>query len=443
MKSPIDKKIAVAKKDRYAYWSFIYLMVMLLFSGYVEFRIIWHIVILLIGTFLLMVYPEERKKIFGNVGMILIVGGCLLITIISTWLYGGSWSIILSNLRSMGYSLFALIIITIAVLRNDTLILQVLKRRIVLLNVVLIINIFVTAIQARGTGFLIKDSWLVQNPYYDDQVAGLFGFNATNHLGMYSVFIMLLNFAYARNDVQNKLKKREIYIYTITMEALMAIISKYNDNAGFYIVAALFAGLYMLYDFAIIEKNFLRKTKSFAKYSFIIFIAVILFFNVPATKDVLDKYLRNRVEVMLHFNAAGMTGSNERLYQVQYGLSNSFGWLIGKGFGTAKFVQADAHGFFHFGICSAGSYIILLGVWFYLLYILMYSKMLYSIIHVGRKKDGWVFLAILAVMVIFSLYLPVFNDARSVILIAFYAIAFRYMNVSNKKVIKKRYIQMT
>lgn len=431
MKSPVDNGIAITKNDKYAYWSFIYLLVMLLFSGYVEFRIVWHMSVLMIGIFLLIAYPQQRKRIFGNGKMMFIIGVCLMIAFASTWLYGVSWSIFLSNIRSMGYSLFALLIITMVVLRNDTLVFGVFKKHILFLNLMLVINIIVTAIQARGTGFLIKESWLLQNPYYDDQVTGLFGFNATNQLGMYSVFMMLLNFTYARNDINDKVKKMGIYIYTIIMEALMAVISKYNDNAGFYIVIALFSGLYMFYDFAKIKKRSLRKITTSAKYVLIAVAAVILFFNIPATRAVLDKYLRNRIEVMLHFNSAGMTGSNERLYQVQYGLSNLSGWLIGNGFGTAKIVQANAYGFLHFGICSAGAYIILLGIWFYLLYTWMFSKMLSDIVNVNRQRNGWVFFTVFMVMILFSLYIPVFNDVRSVILLAFYAIMFRYMNLSN------------
>lgn len=430
MKSPLDKGIVLKYKDRYAYWSLIYLLIMLLFSGYVEVRIIWHITILVIGTLLLIAYPGERRRLFGNIWMIIDIYLCLSIIIFSTWLYERSWSYVMSNLRSMGYSLFSLIIIAITVQRNDRLVFEIFNKCIVLLNVMLIVNTIVAAIQARGMGFLIKDSWLIQNPYYDDQVAGLFGFNATSQLGMYAVWIMLLNFSYANNNLKNKRKRIIIFIYTIIMQALMILVSKYNDNAGYYIVVSMFAGLYMLADFVKARKGTVKKITKFFKYMLILMIAIILFFNISATKDVLNKYLRNRVEAMLHFNSVGMTGSNERLYQVRYGLLNSFGWMIGKGFGTAKLVQANAHGFMHFGICSMGAYIILLGIWFFLAYTLLYTKLFYDIVNAGGKKNGWLFFTIFGVIIIFTLYLSVFNDARSIILLGFYAIAFRYMNFS-------------
>lgn len=432
MKSPIDNRIKIEKKDKCVYWSIIYLIIMLLFSGYIEFRIIWHIMLIVIAIILLCAYPKERKQIFNNVWMFLIVFSTITIIILSI-INSGDFTNVLNNLRSMGYSLASLIIIAIAIARNDIMFYNIFKRRIKWLNIMLIINTIVVAIQARGTGFLIKPSWLEQNPYYDDQVAGLFGFNATNQLGMYTVFVMLLNFSYIKFSFMTNIKKKIFLVYTIIIMIIMAVLSKYNDNAGFYIVTAMFIGIYLFFDMTSLTEKIYKKIQKLFSYIIISVIGVIAFFNIPATKAVLDKFLRNRVEAMLHFNEVGMTGSNERFYQVQYGLSHKFGWFLGEGFGTAKMVQANGHGFLHFGISSMGAYIILAGIWFFILYTLLYSKLLYGIVNEKKYSNMIMYFAVFAIILFFSVYLPVYNDARSVILIGFYAVVFRYMNFTKKQ----------
>lgn len=422
MKSPLDSKIKVNNKDKYAYWAFIYLLAFVIFSGYLEFRIVWHIAILAIGFLLFIMYPKERKRLF-NKWMVLLSSILVGLMIFST-LIGNSYSNIPSNVRSMAYSLFSLYILTIIVNRNDIMIFDMLKSRITFFNFVLIINTIVVAIQAKGTGFMIKSSWLAANPFYDDQVAGLFGFNATSQLGMYTIFVALLNMAYSKYEIKNK--KNIFMVYTFSVIAIMAVLSRYNDNAGFYIVLLMYMGLYLAFDTFFLTTAADKKMLKIVGYVMLTFIAIVLFLNFPATKAVLDKFLRNRVEVMIHFQSSGMTGSNERLYQIQYGLSQPMCWLFGKGFGTAKLIQADAHGFLHFGICSMGGYIILLGVWFFMLYTLMYSKMLTQL---TVYKSGKKIISVTSyiVMIIFAMYISIYNDARSVVLIGLYGILFRYM----------------
>lgn len=424
MKSPLDSNVKVNTKDKYAYWAFIYLLVFVIFSGYVEFRIIWHIAILAVGIWLLVAYPKDRRKLFDK-RMFILCTILVLIMTVST-IAGHKYSEVFSNVRSMGYSLFSLFIISIVVNRNDIMIFEMLKRRICFFNIVLIINTIVVAIQAKGTGFMIKSSWLAQNPYYDDQVAGLFGFNATSQLGMYTIFVALLNVAYSKCEIKNKQKKKLFLIYTLILIGVMAVLSKYNDNAGYYIVLLMYTGLYLAFDTFYLTPRADKKMLKIVGYVMLAVLALVFFLNFPATKAVLDKYLRNRIEVMLHFQSAGMTGSNERLYQVQYGLSQLKCWLFGMGFGTAKLIQADAYGFLHFGICSMGGYIILLGVWFFILYTLVYSKILtqVAVYKSGRKVIG---ITSYIVMLLFTMYISIYNDARSVILIGLYSVIFRYM----------------
>lgn len=430
MKSPLDKAIKVNTKDKYAYWAFIYLLTFLVFSGYIEFRIIWHIAILAIGIFLLLVYPKNRRQIFDK--KMIILNAILLSIMFFSMIYGGNNSNTLSNIRSMGYSLFSLYILAIVINRNDVLVFEMLKKRICFFNIVLILNTIVVALQAKGTGFMIKSSWLQQNPYYDDQVAGLFGFNATSQLGMYTVFVALLNLAYCKCDMKRAGKKLIILMYTFFMVGIMAVLSKYNDNAGYYIVLVMYLGLYLAFDVLFMTKKADIKFAKVGGYVLLMIIALIAFLNIPATKAVLDKYLRNRIEVMIHFQSSGMTGSNERLYQVQYGLSQLEGWIVGKGFGTAKLIQADAYGFLHFGISSMGGYIILLGIWFFLLYTLMYSTILTRMATYSHGKNI-IHMISFVVMILFAMYISVYNDARSVILIGLYSIIFRYMAYRKSK----------
>lgn len=409
---------------------YIYMIIYLLFSGLIEYRILWHVAILGVSIILLVAYPKTRSRAFRGA----IIPGLILTTVILIFLSlmigeNNDISNVLSNIRSMAYSVFALITLLMIMEKDKYAVFKSFDKHIAFFNAVLIINTIVLAIQARGTGFLIKSSWLAQNPYYDDHVAGLFGMNSTNHIGMYSVFVMLLNFSYARRNLGKGFRRKKILIvaYTLVMQVIMAGLSRYNDNAGYFVVLAMFLGLYLVFDLTKLTKSDFKRFLKAATYVLVAIIGVIIFINLPPVKKVLDVFLRNRIEAMLHFKTMGMTGSNERIYQIVYGLSNSFGWILGKGFGSAQMVQANAHGFYHFGLASAGAYIILSGVWFYLAYSLLYSMLLYRILTNGKRRSGMVFIVVFVIMLLFTVYLPIFNDARSVVLLGLYAILFNYL----------------
>lgn len=411
------------------YYTILYLIFMLLFSGFVEFRIVWHMLIFAVFFLVAICVRRTVKSIFLERRMFVLCAlPCMLL--LMSLCVSNSYKSFFNNIRSMSYSLFALLTILVIIESNEQMIFTLFKsnRIFCLFNVMLIVNTVILAIQNQGTGLLIRQSWLEKNPTYFDQCAGLFGFNATNVLGLYAVFVMLFNFAYAETGKLHFKRRYAIFIYSLSMMIIQALLSQDNDNIGFYIILIMFLGIYLLYDLVFIKQNDVKKVFAVFGYLILTIIIFVILLYIPYTKNLVTRVLKNRIEVMIHFQNVEMTGSNERLHILRYGLENPFGWLLGKGVGTAKWVDGGAFGFVHFGLSSVGAYVVLAGIWFYLIYTLLYSYILYRITIGNYKKSRLMFLCVLTVMIIFTFYTNIYSDARSVILLAFIAVSFRMLN---------------
>lgn len=424
-----QRKESISKRGCAVIYSAIsYLVIMLVFSGYAEFRIVWHLFILLVFFGVFTSFVGVGKKIFSQHSILLtifLLTAIIVLGIISS----GVVTYLPSNIRSMLYPLCAAFLFLIIIEKNQGYVLYLFDHYFCFFNIVLLINTIVLALQSKGTGFMIKDSWLEQNPYYDDQCAGLFGFNATNVLGLFVITVMMYNLMYCNCKVKSRGRKYVIYVYTFIMVAIQAYLSKYNDNIGYYILLVMFFGLYLLYDLVYILKTPPKVLKRIGVYLLLFLVGVSSLIRTAFFQNYIARVFKNRVEVMFKYQTVEMTGSNERLHIVRNALEHDWGWGIGKGLGVSKLVQGGFMGFPHFGLSSVGAYITLGGLWFYLLFTLLYTIIFYKIVNVRKKTNKKLLILIYAVMVVFSFYTNIYSDARSVIMLAILAVLFRKMNL--------------
>ncbi|MCR1840681.1 hypothetical protein [Murimonas intestini] len=388
-------------------WIFDFLMVFLFFSGVVEHYSIWHMLIL-IGAAVLIIANSSLRKLDLPTFVILFLGISLFI-ISSVQVL--DFSIISSNLRSSLYSISTLVIMVLLVSNDQEAIRTRIEGRIKLFNVFYILNLLVLYVQEKGTGQFIKASWLAENGYYPDQCAGLFGFNATNVLALYSIFVLSLNLFYAYSRMKNETKKKFFIFYTLASQGVMVIMSQYNDNVGYYIELVVFAVFYALTVF-FKEPDYRSKILHIIKYLVLFILIILVAFSIPTLREFIEDTVQKRLVRGFSYKSIGAYGSNERLAIVDYAIHKKSTWLFGLGIGAAKWVESDVFGFAHFGISSMGSYILLSGLWFYLVYVIGYSYGCYKIIFSDHKNRFAVYLVLVGLVIFLSNYTALFNNAR-------------------------------
>ena len=404
-----------------------FLIAFLAISGLIDVYFAWHITIVFL--FLITAIIHKRKKICGKTVIVFLLASSFLFVVSA--ILSPNASALSYNVRSSLYSLCIIGILFIINSSDRNFLLKKLLENIKLLNALLIVNILTLALQTRRTGFLIKNSWLAINPYYEDHCAGLFGFNATNVLGLYSIFVMMLNLSYAHI---NKKENKRIIIYTLLTQAIMAFLSQYNDNTGFYMLLVIFLGVYAL---ASIQRNrdLAKKIIRIFSYCMLIVILFIIALNLPVLGDHIRVSVLDKIQRVLFYDSfGGASGGSERLAIIRYALALKSTMLFGTGVGATQWIQANSYGFVHFGINSMGSYILIGGIWFYISYTLLFAEIYYSLfISSNREKQYTMKIIIIGIVIIFSLYTTIFNDARTALLIGLIAVVIKPMLKGKKK----------
>lgn len=388
-----------------------YLIVFFLFSGFVEFRAVWHIGILIL--FVILILVNSSFKEVNLIVMVLI--SLILVLFMLSAVISRSNEYIVNNFRSSLYSLCTLGICLIVTKANGNLIVEKLKNKIRSFNFLLLINIVILAIQSMRTGFLIRVVWLAENPYYEDHCAGIFGKNSTNILALYSIFVMLLNLYFARTEIMKQTEKKVFVIYTIIVQGVMAILSQFNDNIGFYFMLGIFAICYVA-SLNLQDRDIRKKITQFWGYIIIIFFVSLVLFNIPSLNEYINSVVSDRIYRLFNYNriSGGASGSSERLAIIEYAISQPSTFLLGKGVGSTMWIQANRFGFAHFGINSIGSYMLMGGVWFFLTYVMFYAYAYYRMIINGVGKSYKLVVAVFGLVIFFTIYTTLFNDARTV-----------------------------
>lgn len=407
-------------------FAYCFIVIYIVFSGIIRAMPIWHFMIL--GVYIMTAFfnrknnlQKEKRHNNDLINGLLVAGAILFLLSLAA---SSNYSAAMANIRSSLYSLCGIGILYILNRSNDKMICAAIFKNLSFFNIILIVNIVVLMLQVRGTGFLIRSSWLAENPFYEDHCAGLFGFNATNILGVYSVFVMMANLSYMR---VNRRRKNGIIAFVVITQGIMAFLSQYNDNTGYYLVTIFFLALYA---YTRIERdpNLVRKLMAIVKYILLMIAVLVIALYLPVLGDYIRENVFDKIQRFFFYDSfGGASGGSERLAIVRYALRLKSTWMFGTGVGATRWFER-AYGFAHFGLSSIGSYILLGGFWFYLIYTLTYVEIYYSMFAVKiEEKNFMMKLILFFIVVILTLYTTLYNDARTAILVGLIAVVIRPM----------------
>ena len=274
-----------------------------------------------------------------------------------------------------------------------------------LFNIWGILNMSVLTIQINVKGFMMPSIWLSMNSYYEDLCAGLFGYNGTHRLSIYMTFLFLYNLYIAEFETKKKEKRKRLYIYNFALLAWHFILSTQNDNMTIYMLTALFFASYIFMDIHWCNYSFSVNIIKWSKYIITGLVAVAVVFAIPSTREFISDGVIERILKLTTVTSSTGAGSTERLSILLYSFENGFGYKIGKGIGYwpigGNYETNNSIGFKHFGLSSMSSMVYLLGVWFYLFFVIWISKIYQSIC---KRNDKTLFIVILFIMLFLTFY---------------------------------------
>lgn len=274
------------------------------------------------------------------------------------------------------------------------------------------LNMAVLTIQINVRGFLMLPAWLSMNTYYEDLCSGLFGYNGTHRLSIYMTFLFLYNLYYAEFELRKKSRQKRLYIYNFLLLGWHFVLSTKNDNMTIYMLTAIFFVGYIFMDMHWRQYLIVTKLFKWLKYIAVGLLVVIIVFTIPVTREFIMDGVIGRIMKLTTVTSSTGSGSTERLSILLYSFENGFGYGIGKGIGYFPFggdweTNASVVGFQHFGLSSMSSIIYLLGLWFYLFYVVWISKMYQGMC---RKNDRLFLIVILFIMLFLTFYTTNFTS---------------------------------
>ena len=285
------------------------------------------------------------------------------------------------------------------------------KKTELILNGFYILNLVIITIQVFAIhGFLMKPRWLELNTFYPDQCCGVFGNSGTHELCFFTAFITIYNIT---RYLTSRKKRLQLYIVITTLFSLY--ISTHNDNMAMFIVLIL---LLLIYTFMVIQwktRYFSTRLLKILKIVFSCLTLLIILWIIPSTRD----YILKVFERIQHFiDAINMTttGGYERVAILEYTLRSDWAWRLGKGLGYVEIIESGekVFGFTHFGLNSTSTFITMGGVWFYMLYCVLFSFESTYIYDREATVSGSV-LVIFILFLFYTFYSPVFSSNVSMI----------------------------
>lgn len=350
-------------------FAWIYILFVGTLSGYIEHKRIWSICSLAILVLLLITDRDFAKGLKKNLGVfitgiILLLYYCL--NMIATYeILGG-----IKNLLVLigGFSCL-LILLGLSWSKNKNLG-YFLNSSFGFINVIGTINLIVVTAQIFIHGFMIKQQWMEDNLFYEDLCCGLFGYNATHELTIYFTFWMIYNLYFALLVNKSRSKRNRIIIYSASMFIWMLFISIKSDNMGIFMVFLAFIASYSLVLVSSKNKNLVKKIMSYSKYIVLGILVIIILLSIPSINKYVNEDIAVRVYDTFFKVDSNAKGSAERVAILRVFLERGYGLSLGLGVGKFDWTTSYNElvlGFSHFGISSMSSFIVLGGIWLYIL----------------------------------------------------------------------------
>ncbi len=346
-----------------------YLFLLGMFSGFLEHIRIWRIGIF--GLLLLLpIYSRKYAKTIFRDRVTIFMFASMFILILLSITHSSKNEYTLHNLSLLLSSTAVAVMILYISQGGERVFSTFLKNKFWIINIWMGINIVVTLVQVTGYPLMIRSRWIAENAYYPDLCCGLFGGARTNTLALYSCFVVIYNLLYSNNITG--MKKITIKVWSFIVATLQLYISTQNDNIALFLLLPL--NLFF-YCFCYREKQLklTEKVKKILKILALLFLVFVLLYQIPIIKEFFNEIVINRVEKLLFYNKLGVYGSNQRLAIAQYALDRGWGWTMGLGIGVSKWRELYAFGFVNYGLSSIGTVINLMGIWFYILMVILYA----------------------------------------------------------------------
>ncbi len=391
-----------------------FLLILGMFSRWVELSRIWRLVLLLLFISLMTKknFAREFKKLVGSLWFIIPI-----VLFVLSGLFGDSKEYFFFNLNRIMWPLIIATSIAIITVTKPNVVLDLFDRNFYLLNFIWIINIIILGIQCSGTPLLIKSSWLEINSYYKDQCCGLFGNSGTHELSAFSIFMIMYDLyqGYFRKKKANK----EITIgFSFLTATIMLILSTQNDNMSLLFILPMFLLLFYLQKAQWSGRNTGAKILKIFKYVLPIIIIIIFFVQIPSISNYIDVEITRRIERMLRFESIGIWGSNVRTAALVYSFTKGKGWTLGYGVGTWPFaegvVEKVFYGFSNFGLNSMSTYLMLGGVWLYIASAALFARFLYMASYKKNRTGGYYVICI-GIVILFTFYTVLFNSLQTML----------------------------
>lgn len=391
-----------------------YLLILGMFSRWIEYSRIWRLVLLFLFVLLC-----TKKKFMHGLRKLALSPWFLtpVILFIMSGILGESQQYFTFNLNRIIWPLIIATSIEIIVSNKPEIIRELFDRNYWLLNIIWIINIIVLAIQCTGTPLLIKSSWLEINSFYKDQCCGLFGNSGTHELSAFSIFMIMYDLYigyYRKRGIAGKL----IVGFAFVTAGITLVLSTQNDNMALLFILPVFILLFYLQKAFWSGKNIGTKFLKTMKYVVPILILLAIVVQIPAIKGFIDEKVISRIDRMIHYSSTGVLGSNVRTAAVTYAFTSGKGWALGYGVGTWPFAEGAIdevfHGFTNFGLNSMSTFLMLGGIWLYLSAVLLFSHYLYMACYRKVKTRGYIFICI-GIVVLFTFYTVLFNSFQTML----------------------------
>ena len=366
---------------------------------------LWNAGIVTMFSIVLMDYVGKKKMNTGTIN-VLLVGGIIFIAFIAvSYFLGADRGYARRNLMTIVKVIVVEISIMMLVRNPRFDFYGKMKSAFWIFNIWGFLNMLVLSLQVNIKGFMMPLQWLSMNRYYEDLCAGLFGYNGTHRLGLYMTFLFLYNLYIAEFETPQKRKRKKLYIYNFVLLVWHFILSTQNDNMTIYILTALFFISYIFMDLHWRNHSLLVNMSKWGKYILIGFLTVLLFFTIPSTREFVIDGVIERIMKLTTVTASTGSGSTERLSIILYSFENGFGCGLGRGIGYwpigGDFEANSSVGFRHFGLSSMSSIIYLMGLWFYIFFLIWVSKIYQSLC---KKNDILCFVVIFLIMFFLTFY---------------------------------------
>lgn len=400
-----------------------YIICMGLLRSYIGYNIIWKILLVVVFLVLFVSKKVYRKVVLGFYVKNPFFWTAILLGLISIILSSNN-QYLFYNIATWLEVQLILCLIVMLTCNEKFNIRQVLINHFFPLNLFWVINLIVLAIQCTGTRFMIKEEWFVSNGWYLDHCSGLFGGSGTHRLSFFVIFIMVYNLHIAEK-LENKYRKKAIYIFTLATQLWMLYLSSKNDNKTLFVLLPAFLIAYYVFrntdKISEIKKMLQKFGKIMGKFLVVAIIAVIILSNFDETSLFFNKKVIQSALTLATLGKSGHTGSIERLTIATEAISQGQGMFFGDGLGAAALSEAVSghyRGYIHFSMSSIGTLITLGGVWFYISYCSIYVKA-FSLFISNKRKELLCKAICFALLVGLSIYTPIFEAEISMLWLCF------------------------